>query len=61
MGNTNQNVLVVGGIIDKDRVVFTVPEVARMLGINRCFANLLARDGRLPAIRRGGRVLIPRY
>jgi excisionase family DNA binding protein len=42
------------------RVVYTIPEVAQMLGINRCLAYTLARQGDLPAIRLGGRVLVPR-
>ena len=43
-----------------DRIVYTIPEVAQMLGINRCLAYALARQGDLPAIRLGGRVLVPR-
>ena len=46
-------------IIDK-RLCVTVPEAAAMLGISRNFAYQLVREGKLPSIRFGKRILIPR-
>jgi len=45
--------------IDK-RLCITVPEAAEMLGISRNFAYQLVREGKLPSIRFGKRILIPR-
>ena len=45
--------------IDK-RLCITVPEAAEMLGISRNFAYELVKQGKLPAIRFGKRLLIPR-
>lgn len=40
---------------------YSIPEVARLLGISRSGAYKLAREGDLPAIRIGpGRVVVPR-
>lgn len=43
-----------------ERVVFTVPEVAKMLGISRNQGYELARIGRIPTIRLGKRLLVPK-
>jgi excisionase family DNA binding protein len=45
--------------IDK-RLCITVPEAAEMLGISRNFAYELVKQGQLPVIRFGKRLLIPR-
>ena len=45
--------------IDK-RLCVTVPEAAEMLGISRNFAYQLVREGKLPSIRFGKRILIPK-
>ncbi|MFC1987309.1 helix-turn-helix domain-containing protein [Chloroflexota bacterium] len=37
-----------------------MPEAAAMLGISRNFCYQLVRDGKLPSIRFGKRILIPR-
>jgi len=42
------------------RLCITVPEAAEMLGISRNFAYQLVREGKLPSIRFGKRILIPR-
>ena len=42
------------------RLCITVPEAAEMLGISRNFAYDLVKQGKLPAIRFGKRLLIPR-
>jgi excisionase family DNA binding protein len=45
--------------IDK-RLCLTVPEVAEMFGISRNFAYELVKQGQLPVIRFGKRLLIPK-
>jgi len=42
------------------RLCVTVPEAAEMLGISRNFAYQLVREGKLPSIRFGKRILIPK-
>ena len=42
------------------RLCITVPEAAEMLGISRNFAYELVRERKLPSIRFGKRLLIPR-
>ena len=42
------------------RLCLTVPEVAKMLGISRNFAYELVKQGKLPVIKFGKRLLIPR-
>lgn len=46
-------------VIDR-RLCVTVPEAAAMLGISRNFAYQLVREGKIPSIRFGKRILIPR-
>jgi excisionase family DNA binding protein len=43
-----------------ERRTLTVEEAARELGIGRTLAFEMARTGRLPVIRLGRRVLVPR-
>lgn len=43
-----------------DRLLVSVREAARLLGIGRDTAYGLIREGRLPAVRIGRRVLVPR-
>lgn len=45
---------------DRERLTLTVDEVAALLGISRGLAYELARCGKLPALRLGRRLLIPR-
>lgn len=45
--------------IDK-RLCITVPEAAKLLGISRNHGYELARQGKLPVIRLGKRLIIPR-
>lgn len=42
------------------RLCLTVPEAAAMLGLSRNFGYELVKQGQLPAIRLGKRLLIPR-
>ena len=43
-----------------ERLTLTIEEAAQILGISRGLAYELARGGRLPVIRFGRRLLIPR-
>ena len=43
-----------------EKSVYTVPEVAKVLGINRNLAYELARSGTLPSIRLGKRLVCPK-
>jgi excisionase family DNA binding protein len=45
--------------IDK-RLCITVPEAAEMLGISRNFAYELVKQGVIPSIRLGNRIVIPK-
>ena len=42
------------------RLCITVPEAAAMLGISRNFAYELVKQGKLPSVKFGKRLLIPR-
>ena len=42
-------------------LLFSVAEAANLLGISRNLAYDLVREGRLPHIRLGRRVLVPRF
>ncbi len=48
------------GVTDAETLAVNVPETARLLGVSAGYAYRLVREGRLPAYRLGGRVLIPR-
>lgn len=43
-----------------ERAVYTVVEVARLLSLSRGRAYALVRDGTIPALRLGGRWVVPR-
>lgn len=43
-----------------DQVVYSVEEVAALLGISRAFAYQSVKNGLIPSVRIGKRVLIPR-
>ena len=43
-----------------DRLLFTVPEAAEMLGISRSHLYQLIQSGKLPVVRLGASVRIPR-
>lgn len=45
--------------MEKDRLVFTVAEAGRLLNLSRPTAYKLAREGRLPVLRLGRRLVIP--
>ncbi|MBL7208521.1 MAG: helix-turn-helix domain-containing protein [Dehalococcoidia bacterium] len=46
--------------MSEQRLTITVPEAAQLLGISRGLAYEMARRGKLPAIRFGKRILVPR-
>lgn len=46
--------------IDKDKLVYTVREVAKMLGVSTATAYEQCSCGHLPTLKIGRRVLIPR-
>lgn len=45
---------------DMNSVIYTVEEVARLLGISRGLAYEGVRRGEIPAVRIGKRLLVPR-
>ena len=45
---------------DGDRLVLTVPEAGHLLGISRATAYLLVSQGRIPVIRLGKRLVVPK-
>jgi excisionase family DNA binding protein len=49
-----------GSKVKEDRTVLTIPEAAKLLRISPLIAYKHARSGRLPSIRLGRRVLVPR-
>ena len=46
---------------EKDRLVWTVEEAGRMLGISRAHAYELVARGELPHLRLGRRVVVPKH
>ena len=45
---------------NSERLTLTLPEVAKALGISRGLVYQLAKEGRLPVIRLGKRLLVPK-
>ena len=45
--------------INENKLCYTVPEAARLLGFSRNFGYDLARTGRIPILRFGKRMLVP--
>ena len=43
-----------------NRLCFSIPETARMLGISRGLAYELAHSGQIPVLRLGKRLLVPK-
>jgi excisionase family DNA binding protein len=48
------------GAATTERVAFSVPEVAAMLGVSRASAYTYVRTGVIRSITLGGRIIIPR-
>jgi excisionase family DNA binding protein len=47
-------------MIETEKLVLSVPEVAALLGVCRAHAYTLARTGQLPIIRLGRRLVVPK-
>lgn len=45
---------------NEDRLCFSIPETARMLGISRGLAYELARSEKIPVLHLGKRLLVPK-
>ena len=56
----NRSAALSASAFSSDDVAWTVPEAARRLGIKRSAAYAYVKSGVLPAIKLGGRLLIPR-
>jgi excisionase family DNA binding protein len=54
---TTENLTISG--LDQ-RLVFSVPEVAELLGVSRAFGYELVARGDLPSLRLGRRLVVPR-
>ena len=50
----------VSAVLSGDRLVVSVAEAGRLLGVSRAFAYELAARGELPTIRLGRRILVPK-
>lgn len=46
--------------METQRLTLSVPEVAELVGVSRAHAYELIRIGRIPSIRLGRRLLVPR-
>jgi excisionase family DNA binding protein len=57
---SKRGTLRLGGRMEPERLTLTVEESAKLLSISRNLAYELVADGRLPSIRLGRRVLVPR-
>ncbi len=47
--------------LDEERLVWTVEEAGRLLGISRAHAYELVARGELPHLRQGRRVVVPKH
>ena len=45
---------------EKERATLTIPEVGRILGIGRQTAYEMARQGKIPVLRLGRKLLVPK-
>lgn len=46
--------------MEEERLTVTVEQAARILGISRGLAYQMAREGRIPTLRFGKRIVVPR-
>ncbi len=46
--------------VQENRLCYTVPEAAELLGFSRNFGYELARTGQIPIVRFGKRMLVPK-
>ena len=47
-------------MVTQEKMVMTVPEAGELLGISRAQAYLMVKKGRLPIIRLGRRIVVPK-
>jgi excisionase family DNA binding protein len=60
MGCPSTAITDVSAVLSGDRLVVSVAEAGRLLGVSRAFAYELAARGELPTIRLGRRILVPK-
>jgi len=58
--NNTRDVNPVGHKMEEDRLTVTVSQAARILGISRGLAYQMAREGKIPTLRFGKRIVVPR-
>ena len=58
--NNTRDVNPVGHKLEEDRLTVTVSQAARILGISRGLAYQMAREGKIPTLRFGKRIVVPR-
>jgi excisionase family DNA binding protein len=58
--STTSEALHLAQFLSGDRLVLTVAEAAKLLGISRAFAYELVSRGELPVIRLGRRIVVPK-
>ena len=46
--------------LNSEKLCYTIPEAAKLLGLSRNFGYELARRGELPIVRFGKRMLVPK-
>jgi excisionase family DNA binding protein len=46
--------------MELDRLPLTVEQARELLGISRALAHIMARTGRLPTVRFGNRIAVPK-
>jgi excisionase family DNA binding protein len=59
-GPTLVNMPEEGSADSSERLTVSIEKAARLLGISRAAAYVYAREGKLPVIRLGSRVLVPK-
>lgn len=47
-------------MVTAEKIVLTVPEAGELLGISRAHAYLMVKQGQLPIIKLGRRLVVPR-
>ena len=47
-------------MVTSEKIVLSVPEAGALLGISRAHAYLMVKQGRLPIIKLGRRLVVPR-
>jgi excisionase family DNA binding protein len=60
MGRPSTAITDVSAVLSGDRLVVSVTEAGRLLGVSRAFAYELAARGELATIRLGRRILVPK-